>query len=61
MLETVKVPSLPEVNRTIPVPERGGFWRKMLAYSGPGYLVSVGYMNPGNWATDLAGGGEVWL
>jgi len=33
-----------------------GFWRKMLAFSGPGYLVAVGYMDPGNWATDLAGG-----
>jgi manganese transport protein len=58
MLETVKVPSLPEVHRTISVPERSGFWRKMLAYSGPGYLVSVGYMDPGNWATDLAGGAK---
>ena len=34
----------------------GGFWRKMLAFAGPGYLVAVGYMDPGNWATDLAGG-----
>jgi manganese transport protein len=58
MIETVKAPSLPEVYRTIPVPERGGFWRKMLAYAGPGYLVSVGYMDPGNWATDLAGGAK---
>src|SRR5262245_31894351 len=33
-----------------------GFWRKLLAFSGPGYLVAVGYMDPGNWATDLAGG-----
>jgi manganese transport protein len=58
MVETGRVPSLPEVHRTIPVPERGGFWRKMLAYAGPGYLVSVGYMDPGNWATDLAGGAK---
>src|SRR5213594_535399 len=49
-------PSLPEVNRTIPVPQGLSFWRKMLAFSGPGYLVAVGYMDPGNWATDLAGG-----
>src|SRR6185295_2753425 len=49
-------PSLQEVNRTIPVPKGLGFWRKMLAFSGPGYLVAVGYMDPGNWATDLAGG-----
>src|SRR3954452_2110104 len=48
--------SLPEVNRTIAVPKSLGFWRKMLAFSGPGYLVAVGYMDPGNWATDLAGG-----
>src|SRR6187431_3818086 len=48
--------SLPEVHNTILVPHSLGFWRKMLAFSGPGYLVAVGYMNPGNWATDLAGG-----
>src|SRR5215216_2250584 len=48
--------SLPEVNRTIAVPKSLGFWRKLLAFSGPGYLVAVGYMDPGNWATDLAGG-----
>src|SRR5678809_840657 len=50
------VPSLPEVNRTIAVPKNLGFWRKLFAFSGPGYLVAVGYMDPGNWATDLAGG-----
>lgn len=49
-------PSLPESHRTIPVPSSLGFWRKLLAFSGPGYLVAVGYMDPGNWATDLAGG-----
>ncbi|MBD2088289.1 Nramp family divalent metal transporter [Microcoleus sp. FACHB-1515] len=49
-------PSLPEVHRTIEVPQHKGFWRKLLAYAGPGYLVSVGYMDPGNWATDIAGG-----
>ena len=49
-------PSLQEVNRTIAVPKTFSFWRKMLAFSGPGYLVAVGYMDPGNWATDLAGG-----
>jgi manganese transport protein len=49
-------PSLPESHRTIPVPKNLGFWRKLLAFSGPGYLVAVGYMDPGNWATDLAGG-----
>ncbi|MEG4319006.1 MULTISPECIES: Nramp family divalent metal transporter [unclassified Microcoleus] len=51
-------PSLPEVHRSIPIPNSKGFWRKMLAYAGPGYLVSVGYMDPGNWATDLAGGAK---
>ncbi len=48
--------SLAEVNRSIAVPRTLGFWRKLLAFSGPGYLVAVGYMDPGNWATDLAGG-----
>jgi len=48
--------SLPEVHRTIVVPADAPFWRKMLAFAGPGFLVAVGYMDPGNWATDLAGG-----
>jgi manganese transport protein len=48
--------SLPEVHGTVPVPATAGFWRKMMAFAGPGYLVAVGYMDPGNWATDLAGG-----
>lgn len=48
--------SLSEVYRSIPVPKSFSFWRKMLAFSGPGYLVAVGYMDPGNWATDLAAG-----
>jgi manganese transport protein len=49
-------PSLSEVYRSIKIPNTKSFWRKMLAYAGPGYLVSVGYMDPGNWATDIAGG-----
>ncbi|MBI4213246.1 MAG: Nramp family divalent metal transporter [Chloroflexi bacterium] len=49
-------PSLAEVHRSVRVPTGLGFWRKLLAFSGPGYLVAVGYMDPGNWATDLAGG-----
>ena len=53
-----EVPSLPESYRTIPVPKSFGFWRKLLAFSGPGYLVAVGYMDPGNWGTDLAGGAQ---
>jgi len=48
--------SLPEVHRTILVPQTASFWRKLMAFSGPGFLVAVGYMDPGNWATDLAGG-----
>jgi manganese transport protein len=48
--------SLPEVHGTVTVPQGVGFFRKMLAFAGPGYLVAVGYMDPGNWATDLAGG-----
>jgi len=53
----VRSPSLPEVFSSIPVSQRGIF-RKMLAFSGPGLLVAVGYMDPGNWATDLAGGAQ---
>src|ERR671930_603479 len=49
-------PSLREVHGSIAVPSDAGFWRKLLAFAGPGYLVAVGYMDPGNWATDLAGG-----
>lgn len=51
-------PSLAEVHRSIPIPNVKSFWRKMLAYGGPGYLVSVGYIDPGNWATDIAGGAK---
>ena len=50
-------PSLQEVYRTIPI-DGTGFFRKLLAFAGPGYLVAVGYMDPGNWATDLAGGSK---
>jgi manganese transport protein len=55
MADSSYPPSLPEVYRSISIPEKG-FWRKLLAYAGPGYLISVGYMDPGNWATDIAGG-----
>jgi manganese transport protein len=48
--------SLPEVHGSVMVPLSGGPWKKMMAFAGPGYLVAVGYMDPGNWATDLAGG-----
>lgn len=54
--------SLPEAHRTIPVwtKDRGArpWWRRMLGFAGPGFLVSVGYMDPGNWGTDLAGGSQ---
>ena len=51
--------SLAEVNRSIRVPAAGvSFWRKLAAFSGPGFLVAVGYMDPGNWATDLQGGAQ---
>ncbi len=50
--------SLPESHRTVAVPAGAGFWRKLLAFSGPGFLVAVGYMDPGNWATDLVGGSQ---
>ncbi len=52
------MPSLPEVFSSVRVPTTGSFWRKMLAFVGPGLMVSVGYMDPGNWATDLAGGAQ---
>ncbi len=51
-------PSLPESHRSIAIPRQYSFWRKLLAFSGPGYLVAVGYMDPGNWATDLEGGSK---
>jgi manganese transport protein len=48
--------SLSEVHASIPIPHGGSWLRRLLAFSGPGYMISVGYMDPGNWATDLAGG-----
>jgi manganese transport protein len=50
--------SLSEVHASIPLPSQRSWWRRFLAFAGPGYLVSVGYMGPGNWATDLAGGAK---
>jgi manganese transport protein len=52
------MPSLPEVFSSVRVPTAPGFWRKLLAFAGPGMMVAVGYMDPGNWATDLAGGAQ---
>ena len=51
-------PSLPEIHGSILVPEGASRWRKMLAFIGPGGMVAVGYMDPGNWATDIAGGSQ---
>src|ERR1700678_467546 len=50
--------SLNEVHRSILVPTTSSFWRKLFAFSGPGFLIAVGYMDPGNWATDLQGGAQ---
>ena len=50
--------SLTEVNATVDATNKKGFWKKLAAFVGPAYLVSVGYMDPGNWATDIAGGSQ---
>jgi manganese transport protein len=52
------LPSLPEAHRTIPIVSGASWLRKILAFAGPGYLVAVGYMDPGNWATDIGGGSK---
>src|SRR6202035_979512 len=52
------LPSLPESHRTIPFSAATPWFRKALAFAGPGYLVAVGYMDPGNWATDIGGGSK---
>jgi manganese transport protein len=53
-----RLPSLPEAYRTIPISHSASWIRKVLAFAGPGYLVAVGYMDPGNWATDIGGGSK---
>src|SRR6202795_1302769 len=57
-LTRVAQPSLPESHRTIPFSSGASWFRKILAFAGPGYLVAVGYMDPGNWATDIGGGSK---
>jgi manganese transport protein len=52
------LPSLPESHRSIPISHNAHWFRKILAFAGPGYLVAVGYMDPGNWATDIGGGSK---
>lgn len=54
----ITLPSLPEAHRTIPVGPDLSWFRKILAFAGPGYLIAVGYMDPGNWATDIGGGSK---
>src|SRR6202171_4263171 len=54
----VSLPSLPEAHRSIPISHTASWIRKVLAFAGPGYLVAVGYMDPGNWATDIGGGSK---
>src|SRR5579863_4501112 len=49
-------PSLPEVHASVSVSRSPQYWRRLLGFLGPGFLISVGYMDPGNWATDIAGG-----
>jgi manganese transport protein len=56
--EPTTLPSLPEVYRSVAVPKTGNWFRRFFAFVGPGYLVSVGYMDPGNWGTDIAGGAK---
>jgi manganese transport protein len=58
--------SLPEVNSSVAIPRSPSFWRRLFAFAGPAYMVSVGYMDPGNWATDIEGGSRfayqlVWV
>src|SRR5438093_320064 len=48
--------SLSEVHKSVAIPRDAGLWRRLIAFAGPAYLISVGYMDPGNWATDLEGG-----
>jgi hypothetical protein len=52
------LPSLPEAHGTIQITQGSSWFRKVLAFAGPGYLIAVGYMDPGNWATDIGGGSK---
>ena len=56
LIQYANGPSLEEINGTVEVPHGKGFWRTLFAYSGPGALVAVGYMDPGNWSTSITGG-----
>src|ERR1700689_1568891 len=52
----LREPSLPEVHSSVRITRSSAFWRRLLGFLGPGFLIAVGYMDPGNWATDIAGG-----
>src|ERR1700691_6222068 len=54
--ELERRPSLPEMFSSVRLSPSPSFWRRVLGFVGPGFLIAVGYMDPGNWATDLAGG-----
>lgn len=56
LMEHANGPSLEEINGTVVVPKGMVFWKTLFAYSGPGALVAVGYMDPGNWSTSITGG-----
>jgi manganese transport protein len=56
--DSLRLPSLPESHRSISITPNSSWFRKMLAFAGPGYLIAVGYMDPGNWATDIGGGSK---
>jgi manganese transport protein len=58
LIQAANGPSLEEINNTVANPKNGSFWRNLLAFSGPGALVAVGYMDPGNWITSIGGGAE---
>ncbi len=58
LIQAANGPSLEEINNTVAIPKNGSFWRNLLAFSGPGALVAVGFMDPGNWITSIGGGAE---
>lgn len=58
LIQAANGPSLEEINNTVAIPKNGSFWRNLLAFSGPGALIAVGYMDPGNWITSIGGGAE---
>ncbi|WP_261806616.1 Nramp family divalent metal transporter [Lapidilactobacillus luobeiensis] len=58
LIEYANGPSLEEINNTVEIPKSGNFWKNLLAFSGPGALVAVGYMDPGNWVTSIGGGAQ---